>query len=314
MAKVQEAQEILQAMGLPPAQHNEMAGYTLLALCRLGPRTAWAKAQRESVGVTKGVMDFVATTWKKNYAPNTRETFRRFVLHQFVQARVADYNPDNPTLPTNSPKAHYAITPEALRVVQAYGTRKFAAELAGFKAAQGSLTERYAAERAVNEVPVALPDGKTLRLSPGDHNLVEKAVIEQFAPRYAKGARVLYVGDTAHKEAFIDAPGLEKVGFPANRHDKLPDVVLHMADKGWLFLIEVATSHGPVTPKRKVELEAILAKAGGKAGPVFVSAFPDMAEFRRWLPELAWETEVWVADTPKHLIHFNGDRFMGPRE
>jgi hypothetical protein len=32
----------------------------------------------------------------------------------------------------------------------------------------------------------------------------------------------------------------------------------------------------------------------------------------RYLGEIAWETEVWVADAPSHLIHFNGERFLGP--
>lgn len=313
MASVKEAQEILTALGLPAAQRNEMAAYTLLALCRIGPKDPWSRAKRQSVGVTKGVMDFVAAVWNAAYAPNTRETFRRFVLHQFVQARAADYNPDNPELPTNSPKAHYALTPEALKVVQSFGTSDFDNEVAAFRKAQGSLTEKYAAERTMLEVPVKLANGKELRLSPGEHNLVEKAIVEQFAPRYAPGAIILYVGDTADKEAYLDAAGLARLGFPADRHSKLPDVVLHSPGKNWLFLIEVATSHGPVTAKRQMELEVLLAKGGCKAGRVYVSAFPDMATFRKFAHELAWETEVWVADTPKHMIHFNGDRFLGPR-
>ena len=26
-----------------------------------------------------------------------------------------------------------------------------------------------------------------------------------------------------------------------------------------------------------------------------------------------WDTEVWIAELPEHMIHLNGDQFMGPR-
>jgi hypothetical protein len=38
------------------------------------------------------------------------------------------------------------------------------------------------------------------------------------------------------------------------------------------------------------------------------------AVMTRYLGEIAWETEVWVADAPSHLIHFDGARFLGPYE
>jgi hypothetical protein len=313
MVKVEEAQEILKALGLPPAQHNIMSAYTLFALCRLGPKDKWANARRESMSVTKGVMAYARGVWGHDYAPNTRETFRRFVLHQFVDARVADYNPDNPGLPTNSPKAHYAITPGALRVVQAYGTSRFKQEVATFKKEQGALTELYARERESHMVPVTLPDGKELKLSPGTHNIVGAAVIAEFAPRFAKGALILYLGDTANKSAHVETEYLTKLGVPANAHGKLPDVVLYHPKKKWLFLIEIAASHGPVDYKRYREIEDLLKRGGCTAGRIYVSAFPTRAEFRRYAADIAWETEVWVAENPSHLIHFNGDRFMGPR-
>ncbi len=313
MVKVEEAQEILEALGLPTAQHNAMAGFILLALCRLGPRDKWANARRESVGVTKGVMAFVRDVWGEDYAPNTRETFRRFVLHQFVQARVADYNPDNPNLPTNSPKAHYAITPGALRVVRAFGSPTFKSEVKRFRKEQGSLAEKCAKERTVLRVPVKLPDGKVVHLSPGAHNALEAAVVNEFAPQFAPGGLVLYLGDTADKDAHVEAEYLTRLGVPVDEHGKLPDVVLYVPEKNWLFLIEVVTSHGPVTHKRFVEIEALLKRGGCKRGRVYVSAFATFAQFRRFAAEVAWETEVWVKENPTHLIHYNGDRFIGPR-
>ena len=123
MASVEEAQDILKALGMPPAQYNQMSGMTLIALCGLTPDKPWSDAQRDRCTVTKGVMDYLREHYGTEYAPNTRETFRRQVLHQFVQGRIADYNPFDRDLPTNSPRAHYAVTEAALEAVRLYGTK-----------------------------------------------------------------------------------------------------------------------------------------------------------------------------------------------
>lgn len=90
----------------------------------------------------------------------------------------------------------------------------------------------------------------------------------------------------------------------------MPDVVLHFTAKNWLLLVEFVTSHSPVDGKRHAELAKLF--AGSPAGLVYVTAFPNRAIMSRYLGEIAWETEVWVADAPSHLIHFNGVRFLGP--
>lgn len=311
MASIEEAQDVLKQLGLPAAQHNEMAALTLLALCKLTPAASWKTAQRERCTVTKGVMDYVREHYGRSYAPNTRETFRRQVLHQFVQAYIADYNPFEPGLPTNSPRAHYAATEAALAAIRVYGTRAWPAAVDAFKAAHGSLKVIYSPAREHRKVPIILPDGQTVSLSPGKHNEVQKAIVEQFAPRFAPGAELLYLGDTAKKDLVVNRQAIAQLGIPITEHDKLPDVVLYDRTRNWLFLVEAVTSHGPVSPKRIVELQQMLQKCA--AGPVYVSAFPDMAEFKKHAREIAWETEVWLTDVPDHLIHFNGDRFFGPR-
>jgi hypothetical protein len=309
--KIEEAQDILKGLGLPKAQQNEMSALTLLALCGVAENDSWTEAYQHSLTVTKGVMDYVKKQYGRDYAPNTRETFRRQVLHQFVQARVADYNPDNEELPTNSPLAHYAITKEALSAIKNYGTDKWKKEAQKFIKKQGSLASKYEKRRSFDMVSVTLNDGKKLKLSPGKHNEVQAAVINEFAPRFSPGASVLYFGDTANKKLFIDDGGLLSLGIEITDHDKLPDAVIYDKNRNWLFLIEVVTSHGPMTPKRVFELEDLFEKC--PAGKVYVSAFPDFSEFRKHTKEIAWETEVWIAEIPDHMIHYNGDRFLGPR-
>ncbi|AMR26519.1 hypothetical protein A0257_04945 [Hymenobacter psoromatis] len=312
--KVREAQAILSALSMPTAQQNKISAYTLLALASLGPDDAWSTASGESKRISRGISDFIAARYGQVYKENTRETFRRQVLHQFVQAGLVAYNPDTPSLPVNSPKAHYALTAEAVALVQAYGTAGWPAQLGSFHARHEALTSQYAVARDQQRIALALPDGRTVALSPGLHNEVQRAVLEQFLPVFAPGAQLLYLGDTEHKHLFEATDTLQRLRISLGQHSKLPDVVLLQArpdGSEWLFLIEVVTSHGPVSPKRKLELQDMLKDC--PAGPVYVTAFPDFKLFKKYSATLAWHTEVWIQEMPDNMIHFNGDRFLGPR-
>ena len=92
----------------------------------------------------------------------------------------------------------------------------------------------------------------------------------------------------------------------------MPDVVVHLKDKNWLILVEAVTSHGPIDNKRKIELEKLF--AGSKAGLVFITAFSTRKVMVKYLKDISWETDVWLAENPTHLIHFDGEKFLGPYE
>jgi hypothetical protein len=311
MSKIDEAQMILQELGLPKSQQNEISGYTLLALCSIKKKDKWANAFKKSLGVSKGIMAFISENYQKNYAPNTRETIRRQVLHQFVQAGIAVYNPDIPDLPVTSPRTHYTLSEIALETIKTYKTRTWKQSVKQFKEQVGELIEMYSRDREISRVPVKLSNGKVLLLSPGKHNEVQAAIVEEFASRFAKGSILLYIGDTENKGLFLDSRKLIDIGIPITEHSKLPDVVIYDESKKWLYLIEAVTSHGPMSPKRVIELEDFLKDC--KAGKIYVSAFPDFMEFKKHTNSLAWDTEVWIMEFPEHMIHFNGDRFLGPR-
>lgn len=311
MSKVAEAKQILDALGMPRRQQNENAAYTLLAMAAVGPATPWAEAEQPEVN-PHGVIEFARERHGKVYAENTRETIRRQAIHQFVQGGVLERNPGEPHLATNSPRTRYRLTDEALAVVRAFGTSDFASIAGAFRvAAGGGLASRYAKAREGQGIPLTLPGGRTLMLSPGRHNELQRQVIVEFLPRFAPGAVLLYLGDTDHKSLRVEEEALAALGIPVTLHDKLPDVVAYEPGRRWLFLVEAVTSHGPVSPKRHVELEDALSACS--AGRVYVSAFLDFREFKRHADQIAWETEVWIAEAPSHLLHYNGDRFYGPR-
>jgi len=306
---IEEALAIIKALGLPRAQQNERSAVSLLALLNLTPKKTWAEAEAPLVGITP-VMDWAQEHYGKKYAPNTRETFRRQTMHQFVAAGLVHYNPDKPDRSVNSPKAVYQIEPVTLALIRCFGTKKWTAKLAAYLTYHQTLIAQYARERKHNLIPVVIAPGKTIALSPGEHSELIRAIIEDFAPRFAPGSVLVYAGDTGEKWGYFDKALLTDLGVEVDAHGKMPDVILHYTDKNWLLLIESVTSHGPVDGKRHAELSELF--AGSRSGLVYVTAFPNRPIMGRYLGEIAWESEVWVADAPSHLIHFNGERFLGP--
>lgn len=307
--RIDDACELLRLLGLPKEQLNDRSALALLALANLTPHDDWKNAESACIGVTP-IMQFADRSYGVKYAPNTRETFRRFTLHQFVEAGLVVANPDKPDRPTNSPAYCYQLRPEALALIRSYGYRDFDASLSAYLREAPQLAKLYAQEREMARVPVRLSNDVLVTLSKGGQNELVVKIIEEFLPRFAPGGYVVYVGDTDNKELFFDRAYLEKLGVSIEKHGKMPDVVIHHVEKNWLLLIEAVTSHGPVNPKRRGELKGLFGKSS--AGLVFVSTFLDRSAMTKYLRDIAWETEVWVAESASHIVHFNGERFLGP--
>lgn len=306
---IKDALAIIKALGLPRAQQNERSAVSLLALLNLTPRKGWYEAEAPLIGITP-IMTWVRKHYDKEYAPNTRETFRRQTMHQFVAAGVVLYNPDKPDRSVNSPKAVYQIEPAALALIRCYGKKQWSNKLLAYLTERQTLIAQYAKERKQNLVSVVITQDVSIALSPGEHSELIRAIIEQFAPRFAPGSSLVYAGDTGDKWGYFDKKLLSKLGVEVDAHGKMPDVVLYYTDKNWLLLVESVTSHGPVDGKRHAELSKLFVNS--KCGLVYVTAFPNRTIMGRYLGEIAWETEVWIAEAPSHLIHFNGERFLGP--
>ena len=308
-SKLGEALALLGELGLPKLQLNDRTALCLLALLDLKPDSSWADCKAPLIGITP-LMDWARINFDAKYAPNSRETFRRQSMHQFIEAGICGYNPDKPSRPVNSPKAVYQIEPNLQAVLKTYGTEHFPVRFKHYLSTRTSLIETYAKARDMELIPVSLKDGRKLVLSAGEHSELIKAIIEDFGSRFAAGGEVVYVGDTGAKHRFFDEELLATLGVELDKHSKLPDVVIYMPGKNWLLLIESVTSHGPVDAKRQGELSALFKPC--TAGLVYVSAFPSRKTFLKYLTDIAWESEVWIADAPSHMIHFNGTRFLGP--
>jgi len=297
---------MLGLLGMPSKQQSDICCYSLLALLNLAPRTPWAEASNEWIRI-HDILVFLKAQYRERYAENSRETFRKEAMHHFRTAAIIEDN----GLATNSPNYRYRVTAEALALFRSFGIDTWDGKLSAFVAAHSRLCEIYASKKLVKKVGV-LVDGVRYSLSTGSHNRLQKAAIDEFLPRFAPNARCLYLGDTVKRDLIKDVDGLRRLGFEITSHDQMPDIVLHRADKDWIYFIECVTSVGPMSPARILELNRMT--QGVRAGKIFVTAFLDFKTFKKFSDQLAWETEVWIADMPDHMVHLDGDKFLGPHK
>lgn len=305
MSKIEEAKKILTALQVPSNQQNDLCCCVLLAMANVSESMSWQEAQNNWIRI-HDVIAFVGEKYNVVYAENSRETIRKQAMHHF---RNAAFIEDNGKA-TNSPNYCYRLTDEMLVLIQSYGTDKWGDNLKAFQMNHESLINQYASKRKLLKMPIQI-NGESLTFSLGKHNELQKAIIEEFAPRFAPKSVCLYVGDTVKKDLVKNEEMLQSLGFNITVHDKMPDVVLYSKEKDWIYFIESVTSVGPMDPKRVKEISEMTASV--TAGKIFVTAFLDFKTFKKFSESLAWETEVWIAEMPDHMIHLNGDKFMGPR-
>lgn len=305
MNKLDEAKEILKEIGMPKSQQSDLCAYTLLALLQLEENQEWEKATNKYIRI-HDIMEFIKEKYNIVYAENSRETFRKQALHHFRIAAIVEDN----AKPTNSPNYRYRLTIEALDLIKKYKTAKWKSEKEKYLKDHEKLISIYENKRKLTKMPVII-NGEKFEFSTGKHNELQKAIIEEFAPRFAQNSIVLYVGDTKDKDLYKDNELLKKLKISMGEHEKLPDVILYQDDKKWVYFIEAVTSVGPISPKRILEINEMTKKCD--LGKIFVTAFIDMKTFKKFAEDLAWETEVWLSEMPDHMIHLNGDKFVGPR-
>lgn len=306
MNNIEKVRTFLEAVGMPKKQQADVCCYAILAMAGIKPKTAWEKANNEWIRI-HDIIQFINQFYRTTYAENSRETFRKQAMHAFRTAAIIEDN----GLATNSPNYRYRLTEEALSVLKCLDKTDWLGQVNLFLTYHEKLINIYASKKSVTKQPVTI-NGIAYKLSPGKHNALQKAIIEEFLPRFAAKAKCLYLGDTADKELIKNTVMLTQLGFNITIHDKMPDVVLYDEQKNWLYFIEAVTSVGPMNSKRILELEELTAKV--KAGKVYITAFLDFRTYKKFVDDLAWDTEVWIAEAPDHMIHLNGDRFYGPRD
>ena len=303
--KIEETREFLQMIGMPKAQQADICCYVILAMAGVKPDMSWSETTNEWIRI-HDIIQFVNTFYDMSYAENSRETFRKQALHRFRTAALIEDNGKA----TNSPNYRYRLTEETVEMLRTMGTPAWKTSVKRFLYYHEKLIDLYASKKKMTIMPVNI-NGESFKFSTGKHNELQKAIIEEFAPRFAPNSECLYVGDTIEKDLVKNVEKLKGLGFEITLHDKMPDVVLYREDKDWIYFVESVTSVGPMDPNRILEIEEMTKDV--TAGKIFVTAFLEFKTYKKFAEELAWETEVWIAEMPEHMIHLNGDRFMGPR-
>lgn len=305
MDKLETIKKLLADVGMPDKQQSDLCALTMLGLANLKEDDSFKKASNDWIRM-HDVIQFINENYGVTYAENSRETFRKQAMHHFRNAALIEDNGKA----TNSPNYRYRITSDFLNVLKSIGTKKAKLALQNFLSVHEKLIDTYASKKTMPMMPVKINNVDYV-LSPGSHNQLQKAILEEFAPRFAPNSECLYVGDTTNKDLVKNVDKLSELGFEITLHDKMPDVVLYRADKNWLYFIEAVDSAGPMSPERVIDIQRMTKNVN--CGKIFVTAFLDFKKYKRFSEQLAWETEVWIAEMPDHMIHLNGDKFLGPR-
>ncbi len=316
--RIDEALQILSSVGIAAGEsprRRQRVALALLALANMKPETPWKDA-----AVFEGPSSWKLTTretikfwnehWGERISSGSYDDVRRKDFVYLKTAGLALASAGDPNASTNNPTRRYGINPDAAGLLRGFGTSAGEAAAVDFVKRYGALEEKLERSRKATGVTAKLPDGTLLQLSAGAHNHLQKAIVEKFIPQFLKRPEVLYIGDTAKKSLHIKAEELKKLGFKELSHDMLPDVVVYDAERNWLLLIEAVHSSNPISKLRHVALEQFTADC--IAPRIYVSVFENRAALRKWLADISWETEVWLVESPGHLIHFDGEKFLGP--
>ena len=305
MTKPEEAKKFLESIGMPKQQQSDVCCLALLTLANIKEYDSWENCTNNWIRI-HDIIQFAKEHYGIEYAENSRETIRKQAMHPFRRGALIEDNGKS----TNSPNYRYRLTGETCILLQSFGSNSWDKQLSDFCSVHESLIETYSSKKEMQKMPVKI-NRQDFTFSAGKHNQLQKAIIEEFAPRFAPYSECLYVGDTTEKDMVKNVEKLKQLGFEITLHDKMPDVVLYREDKDWIYFIESVTSVGPMNPKRIDEITAMTANV--KSGKVFITAFLDFKTYKNFSEDLAWETEVWIAELPDHMIHLNGNNFIGPR-
>ncbi len=257
---------------------------------------------------TRDIIKYINNHFGENISSGSYDDVRRKDLKLLTVAEVVLQS--SPNSATNDSTRGYSINPTYAELIRKFGTKGWEEMVTDKLKNIEPLSKKLKREREIVKINVTLPSGGELTFSAGEHNVLQKAIIEDFLPRYGMGAEVLYVGDTSDKYLYLEKDRLEELIFFEISHEELPDVIAYSKKKNWLYLIEAVHSSGPINELRLIQLQKLTKDC--KAEIVFVTAFLNRSKFRQFIADIAWETEVWIADNPDHLVHFNGDKFLGP--
>jgi len=308
MGKIEDAVSMLKDVQFDKNINNKnMAARFIVAATGMKPNSKWEEASNNGIRIHEA-LDFLNKNYDTNFSENTRESLRKNGPKKMQTVNLATNN-SNLGIATNSNNFCWSLTPSFFEIVKSFGKPDYYKKVESFLKNNPSRIKELQDKREKDMIPINY-NGLEFKLTLGKHNQLHKEILEEFAPRFAGGSELLYVGDTINKKLIFNEKKISSLGFQMNEHDLLPDIVLYNSSKDWIYLIEAVSSVGPMSLDR---VDTIDKNYFGKSGLIFVTAFQNWSVYKKFVDKIAWETEIWIAEYPEHMIHMNGDRFMGPR-
>lgn len=306
--------DVFQKIGIPvdgTDRKVERMAKACLAVGKIKKSFAEALSEENDGFVrTRDIISFENENYGEHISPGSYDDIRRKDLKLLIEAGIVINSSSKENLATNNPSRGYALSKSFVELLYSYGSEEWDMRLSEYLKEAKSLKEELECRRNLMKVPVTLPGGKRISLSYGAHNDLQKEIIETFLPLFGFGAEVLYVGDTTDKFLHLDEKALKEINFFVLEHDELPDVVAYSHEKNLLYLIEAYHSTGEWNEIRVRKVKRKLKESGCTADVVFFTAFETKNAFKQKAKDIAWETEVWIAESPEHLVHFNCYKFL----
>lgn len=287
----------------------EMMSMCFLAVCDVNSPGGWERAKCFSDNYSlrsRDIIDYINENFGEHISKGSYDDIRRKHLLRPVDAKIIVRT--IPASSRNNPTRRYALSDSYAAVVRAYGTGDWEGMLKTILLGKTTQTEAYAQDHNLPTMPVRIPDGKKIALHPDPHNVLQKDIIEKFLPKFGFDSELLYIGDADNKYLVYQKDKLEDIGFFNLNHAELPDVIAYSERKNLLFLIEAFHSTGAITIDRLSNLKRLTENC--KAKIVFITAFADFKIFIKHSRKIAWDTEIWIAEIPEHMIHYNGPKFL----
>lgn len=312
---INSALSILDVFGMPldryTARGLEKMAMVFLAVANVTKLNQWKNAKDMKDGIsfkTRDIIEIINKHFNEKISSGSYDDIRRKDLKLLVLGEIVLQT--SPNSARNSPNRGYALSPAYSKVVRKFGAKDWEKEATQNFKSITTVKQKLSSERSMSIIPVQFTSGKKIEFSPGKHNELQKVIIEKFLPRYGFGAEVLYVGDSTDKLLHLEEKKLKELKFFELNHGELPDIVAYSKKRNWLYLIEAVYSSGPISDVRMAELKRLTKDCTAEI--IYITAFLENDTFRKFCKDIAWETEVWIAEHPDHLIHFNGDKFLGP--
>jgi hypothetical protein len=298
-----EIKALLAALNLPAQFITDQTAICILTLADRSPRSGLLP---EHVCLSDGarihdILNFARTNLGRQVAENTRESYRKSSLRPLMNAGFVVRH----QLSTNDPNTYYRLHASFARLLSTTDPAERDRLVERLRLPESVPRRRSRRVVPGQVVTVRLNENTTYELSPGEHNALERAVVESFATAFLVQPEVVCLGDAAVRGGYQNRPLMRRLNLPIDVAATLPDAILYCPVEQHLVIVEAVTSVGAIDAARMAQFQQLVSDAAPLVRRIsFVTAFPSRTTLRRFVESIAWGSNVWIESELGNLIHF----------